>query len=266
MQSKPKSIRQSRSDMADTGAVTAAIAKITPQRIYLLRAAVGLPSSTRSFMKISILGASSSGKTVLAAALERHYQALGRTSAIVPDLRHEWSGRTGRTPRVDELRGLAQAQRHCIQEAAPVDLLIADTTPLATAIDSEILFGDRSIYDFALAHQRSHDLTLLTGLDLPAPANALRAREQTDALLRAALGRAGIAYQVIYGLGSVRWQNALNALNALLPSGKPGLAPAADTPEVNRLDNTKWVWACDTCSDPQCERRLLSDLLTKRAG
>ncbi len=217
-------------------------------------------------MKVSILGASSSGKTSLAAALERHYQVLGRTTAIVPDLRHEWSDRTGRAPRADELWGLAQAQTRRMHEAAPVDVLIADTTPLLTAIESDMLSGDRSIYDFALAHQRTHDLTLLTGLDLPTPADAPCSREPMDALLRAALGRAGIAYKVIYGLGPERLHNALNALNALLPCGKPGLAPADDTTERNIQDTTKWVWACDTCSDPQCERRLLSDLLAKRTG
>ena len=102
--------------------------------------------------------------------------------------------------------------------------------------------------------------TLLMGLDLPCPPAARPAQQAADQELRGALARAGIAYQVVYGQGADRLCHALQALQAwpsgagTVPAKKPGKATAT------------WVWACDNCSDPQCERRLLSDLLAARSS
>jgi hypothetical protein len=103
----------------------------------------------------------------------------------------------------------------------------------------------------------SYGLVLLMGLDLPAPGPDA-VREAADQALRLTLAQAGMAFQVVYGHGAQRLQNALRALQAGLPQQ---LAP--DRP-AKRIGN--WVWTCDNCSDPQCERRLLSDLLAARAS
>ncbi len=96
------------------------------------------------------------------------------------------------------------------------------------------------------------DMVLLMGLDLPCRASHSCDRESTDALLRRALAQAGVSYKVIYGQGPERLLNALSALSAL------------DT--LTSSNSNRWVWPCDKCSDPQCERRLLSDLIAKRSS
>lgn len=203
-------------------------------------------------MKVSILGASRSGKTWLASALVDHFQALGRTSAIIPDRRQDAAGRANRALRTNDLWCLTQAHIRYMDEAPLVDMLIADTTPLITAIDSDLQWGDPSIYELALAQQRNFDLTLLTGLDLPQSHDgemlAAPQQQQTDASLRAALQQAGIAYGVVYGNGPQRLQNALRLL---VPQETP---PA------------RWTGLCEKCSDPDCEFRLFTALQNSKAA
>ena len=102
-------------------------------------------------------------------------------------------------------------------------------------------------------------VTLLMGLDLPASAS--RAVDAADHRLRQALTASGTAYQVIYGSGPERLHNALQALRTEMGGEAP--EPVAPTEEAAKRP-AKWVWACDKCSDPACEHRLLSDLLAAR--
>jgi nicotinamide riboside kinase len=90
-------------------------------------------------------------------------------------------------------RPLPQEQARRVLTALDADVVIADTTPLMTAVYSHLLFDDESLYDFALAHQRIYDATLVTGLDLPWVADGLqrdgpKVREPVDALLRTGAG------------------------------------------------------------------------------
>ncbi|MDO9114916.1 MAG: hypothetical protein Q7U63_14125 [Polaromonas sp.] len=132
-----------------------------------------------------------------------------------------------------------------------LSILIADNPPLATVRQARAgaLTGPR---DFGF-HQ-----VLLMGLDLPAPAGVVATQEAVDQQLRLTLANAEVPYTVVYGQGPQRLAQALGALQGLLADGKPS-APAAGGRE-----HRPWVWACDTCSDPGCERRLLSDLLERR--
>jgi HTH-type transcriptional repressor of NAD biosynthesis genes len=67
----------------------------------------------------------------------------------------EWCEREGRTPRPHEQMGIAQEQARRALQAPPGHWLVADTTPLMMAIYSDMLFDDKSLYDFALQHQRT---------------------------------------------------------------------------------------------------------------
>lgn len=219
---------------------------------------------TKSAIRIALLGAESTGKTRLAAELAAHLRAQGQTVAAVPEVLREWCEREGRTPRPNEQMAIALEQARRVDQAAAADIVIADTTPLMTAVYSELLFGDCSLYDFALAHQRRYDLTLLTGLDLPWVADGLQrdgaqVREPVDALLRAALARAGLAYQVIYGTDGQRLENALIAINSIAVN--TGISWAADRFDSNPA--AKAAWSCDKCSDPDCEHRLFTGLLRR---
>ena len=220
------------------------------------------PSSPLQTCRIALLGAESTGKTALAQGIQTHFQARGIPTALVPEYLRTWCDAAGRTPRPEEQQGIAQ--EHARQLSAPTDvrLLVADTTPLMVAVYSDYLFGDRSLYPFALEHQRSYHLTLLTGLDLPWVADGLQrdgahVREPVDALVRAALDGAGISYRIVYGNGTARLDNALFAINSVASCG--GILGAQ---AIFRSENViSRPWACEKCSDPECEHKLFSGLL-----
>ncbi len=171
-------------------------------------------------MKIAILGPESTGKTELAQRLTAHWNAHGQSAIWVPEVLREWCDKEGRTPQSHEQWDICMEQARRVLQSPCADWLIADTTPLMTAIYSELLFADRTLYDFALAHQRHYDLTLVMGLDLPWVADGLQrdgahVREPVDKLLRAALDQGGVRYQVICGSGHERLAAALRATDQL---------------------------------------------------
>ena len=212
---------------------------------------------------IAVLGAESTGKTELARALTRRLTQRSIVATLVPEYLREWCEREGRTPRPDEQAAIAAEQTRRIAEAARQGVAVADTTSLMTAVYSDMLFDDASLYADALAAQRGYALTLLTALDLPWVADGLQrdgphVREPVDALVRAALRRAGVSYGVVHGRGDERLANAWSALH---------LAAAAEAPVATLRDvesQEGWRWSCDKCSDPACEHHLFSDLLARR--
>lgn len=215
-------------------------------------------------MKIALLGAESTGKTELARALVRHLHTQGHPAHLVPEVLREWCNRQGRTPQPHEQAAIAHQQAQHVASAPPGAVVVADTTPLMTAVYSELLFSDRSLYPMALAHQRSYHFTLLTGLDLPWVADGLQrdgphVREPVDTLVRAALADAGIGFHTIYGHGKARLENVLNAIsieaNNIEFTGHEGTFKSKNI--------TPWRWSCDKCSDPDCEHRLFAGLLAR---
>ena len=206
--------------------------------------------------KVALLGAESTGKTQLSQDLAHHLLAQGLRVIVVAEYLREWCVRENRTPRPEEQLPIAQEQERRVDAAAAdADVVIADTTSVMVAIYSAMLFEDGTLYQFALQRLRSYDAVLLTGLDVPWVADGLQrdgphVREPVDALVRGALERAAVPYQVVYGLGPVRLASALAAL------GRMGVI---QSPEVAAAQAT-WVWQCDKCSDPECEHRLFSRL------
>ena len=233
-------------------------------------------------MKIAILGAESTGKSQLAGELASALRSQGKTVLLVGEYLREWCDLHGRTPRAAEQALIACEQVRRVEAAAQTPtktptiypIVIADTTALMTSVYSELLFNDASLHDFAAAHQRSYDLTLLTGLDLPWVADGLQrdgphTREATDTLLRAALGRASLGYQVVYGTGAARLANALQAVGAaeadkttvFIANYAHGTRAIAIFPSEKPEKKALWAWPCEKCSDPDCEHRLFSQLL-----
>lgn len=215
----------------------------------------------RTTKRIALLGAESTGKTQLALAIGEALRQQGRTVAVVSELLRDWCDREGRTPRADEQAAIAHAQACRVMALDGLEFVIADTTPLMTAIYSHLLFGDESLYDFALAHQRIYDATLVTGLDLPWRADGLQrdgphVREPVDTMLRAALTRSGMTWQVIYGNADARLENALNAIFSIANNDLSTLENGQKT-----LNSAAWGWPCEKCSDPGCEHRLFTGLL-----
>jgi nicotinamide riboside kinase len=207
---------------------------------------------------VSLLGAESTGKTDLAHALVRRLDRSGWVSpggaTVVEEFLREFCDQSGRTPRRDEQAGIAAEQTRRIRTAlSRHEVVLADTTALMTAVYSEHVFGDRSLYaEAAEAHRRS-DLTLVTALDLPWTPDGIQrdgphVREPVDAALRAALASHGIGYGVVSGHGEARIESAWRSLTRLV---RP---PARSAAERATRPTGRWTWACERCGDPDCER------------
>ncbi len=221
----------------------------------------------RRLQRIAVLGAESTGKSWLVHALAHVLQQRGQAVCTVDEALRSWCDREGRTPQAHEQMGIAQTQAQAVVQVSQ-GWVIADTTPLMTAVYSHMLFDDESLYPMALAHQRVYDTTLVTGLDLAWVADGLQrdgphVRGPVDTLVRQALDRAGMAYRVVYGQGPQRLNNALLAL------GMAGEDDAAHQIRENAqfaINQGRTVWQCNECSDPDCEHKLFTGLLAQRAS
>ena len=208
---------------------------------------------SRGFV-IALLGAESTGKTTLAEALVHALSGDGRRAALVTEYLREFCDEHQRTPRQDEQAGIADMQTRRIADAArTADVVVADTTALMIAVYSDKVFGDTGLYASAVDAHRACDLTLVTALDLPWQADGLQrdgpqVREPVDAMLRAALARAGIGYSVVAGHGPARLTAALQAVKHAL---------ALPSAEEESAANPRWQWVCERCGDVDCERHLL---------
>jgi nicotinamide riboside kinase len=181
-------------------------------------------------MKVALLGAAGTGKTSLARAL-----ALALAdSSTAPDV---WQ----------------------ISDESPLQHLMQTLAGTYPALDlTTALQPGTPEWVQAVDMQRGFEHTLLLALDVgPAKAstnstNSANTAQRLcmDALIRQTLLQAQIPFQVIYGLGEERLAQALSALKR--------------SPAVREARRKPWVWACDKCSDPACEHRLLSDLLASR--
>ncbi|MDD0812779.1 ATP-binding protein [Curvibacter sp. RS43] len=223
---------------------------------------------------ICLLGAESTGKTALTLSLAQALRDCGLDCAVVPETLRQWCDEQGRTPRPDEQADIAHTQAQRIAEAAQRHpLVLADTSALMTAVYSDFLFADRSLYAHAAQAQARYGLSLLTGLDLPWVADGLQrdgpqVREPVDALLRQALQAQRLPYKVVYGQGAERDHNALSALVGLpwlqaLPQAEAlgeRLRQQRDEARLNK------PWQCEHCSDGGCEHKLFTGLLAARSA
>lgn len=222
-----------------------------------------MPPSDEAVL-IALVGAESTGKTALSLALQ---QALttntGLRCSVVPEYLRSWCDNKGRTPTQQEQSEIAEQQLAHIELAARQhDLVLCDTTPLMTAVYSDLLFQDSSLYGAALAFHRRCHLTLLTALDLPwVPDGIQRDRPQVrvpvDRAVRQALLQGGLGWSVVAGSGPARLNAALNAITPMLirrPAPKRGLL----TRLLDRESSMpSLAWFCEHCDVPECEHASL---------
>lgn len=97
------------------------------------------------------------------------------------------------------------------------------------------------------------DLTLLMGLDA-APGTD----QAEDQLIRTFLASHGTPYTVLYGSHDECLAQTLTLIEKALVTIGALTSPA---PEQG---SSPWVWVCDTCSDHECEHRLLTSLLSSK--
>ena len=168
-------------------------------------------------LKIAILGAECTGKTTLLAGMAAHLRAVGARVSVVDEVLRQWCAAQGRTPRADEQAAIMHAQIAAVDAATACDYLLCDTTPLVTAVYSDLLFGDHSLYPVAVVQQRRYQLTLLAETDLPWQADGIQrdgpaARDQVDRRLRDVLQTHGIPNSRVSGSGAARLACAISAL------------------------------------------------------
>ena len=227
-------------------------------------------------IRVALLGAESTGKTSLSQHITDALLAQGQMAVYVPEVLREWCQMNGRTPALHEQRQIAQQQAERIFSIRE-GWVIADTTPLMTAVYSDYVFKDPSLYEEALGLQAQFDLTLVMGLDVAWVPDGLQrdgehVRQPVDHLIRQAMSKRQLPFKVIYGQDQARLNAALLAISQGIANlnepldlkfSAPGLQLTQAQREVSQygLNQGKTVWRCDLCSDSECEHRLFSDLL-----
>ena len=213
---------------------------------------------------IAIVGAESTGKSTLAAALAgRIVDATGLRCGVVAEVLREWCDRAARTPRADEQLGIAQEQLRRIEQARTAhEVVVADTTPLMIAVYSRLLFDDDSLLPMAIHAQRSMQATLLTALDLPWVADGHQrdgpqVQAPVDRALRGLMTTHGLAWSVVGGHGPARVDQALDAVARLLAGSAPPRAGLFTRLAARDAAMPAWQWVCEKCDVPECEHAAL---------
>jgi NadR type nicotinamide-nucleotide adenylyltransferase len=171
--------------------------------------------------RICIVGAESTGKTTLAQALAHELN-----SPWVPEYLRAFCSTRGRTPRIEEQALILETQ--IVHELASEQTaktngsryVICDTAPLMTAVYSDYIFSDKSLYERAIMHHRSYALTLLLTNDLPWVEDGIKrdgahVRQPINAMIRAQLEQHRLPYATIAGVGHERTATALRAIIAI---------------------------------------------------
>ena len=112
----------------------------------------------------------------------------------------------------------------------------------------EISWQEAHAFSASLQSSNLNDTrVLLSGLDRATPGADQAHLQHIDAQLRTALAQAKVSFGVVYGQGLQRLQNAQR------------LVQPHDLPQ-------RAAWACDACSDPECEFKLFTGLKGLKAA
>jgi nicotinamide riboside kinase len=170
---------------------------------------------------ICLIGAESTGKTTLAQALAKHFN-----SPWVPEYLRAFCDSRKRTPTQDEQSLILETQfidesvakARAWEQHAPY--VFCDTAPLLTAIYSDHVFSDKSLYLRARTLHARYALTLLLEPDIAWVADGLQRDGAqvrapiTDAILRE-LTLINAPFVRIHGEGEDRTQAAIGAVRAI---------------------------------------------------
>ena len=118
---------------------------------------------------------------------------------------------------------------------------------LATALKTALL-------NVRLTNPPHADLHFLLGID----ARSLDELQAADASVRQQLSAAGTSYSVLYGTAASQVNKAMTTIERRL---QPDPFTTCTVPSTV----SAWVWPCDKCGDANCEYKLLSGLLSRRA-
>lgn len=110
-----------------------------------------------------------------------------------------------------------------------------------------------------------HELNLLMGIESEISGGeqggvitGLAGQRDADQRIRTTLGQLDKPYDVLYGSAKERLAQSLVLIE------KRTNKTAKSDPARSGPSHKPWIWACEKCSDWQCEHRLLTDLLASR--
>ena len=165
-------------------------------------------------LRVAILGAESSGKSTLAAALSQQYGTLW-----VPEYLREFVETKGRVPQEGEQYGIARTQMEREDGAAAQASrwLFCDTTPLMTALYSRWYWGRVDAQLALLERRHDYAFTLVTLPDSPWEADGLQreseaVRQTIHEQVLQVLDERAIAYVLVSGSLAQRMQQAADVL------------------------------------------------------
>jgi NadR type nicotinamide-nucleotide adenylyltransferase len=169
--------------------------------------------------KVAILGAESTGKSTLAAALAIRYRTLW-----VPEYLREFVETEARVPfEQDQFRiAQIQAEREQAAEAGANRFLFCDTTPFMTAIYSGVYWGRVDPQLAVLDLRYDYAVTLVAAPDVPWVPDGLQRdsaakRQEVHQALIDKLERRAIAYTLLTGSLEQRMPQAERVLDPLGP-------------------------------------------------
>lgn len=169
--------------------------------------------------RVAILGAESTGKSTLAAALAVHYN-----TEWVPEFLREFVATEGRVPfEADQFRiAQVQLQREHAAAALANRFLFCDTTPFMTAIYSGVYWGRVDPQLAALDAAYEYAATLVAAPDMPWVADGLQRESEAVRLevhqaLIDMLARRGVAYTLLTGSLEQRLVQAQRLLDQIVP-------------------------------------------------
>jgi len=172
-----------------------------------------------SVRRIAILGAESSGKSTLCGALARRYG-----TPWVPEYLREFVDTHQRVPFEADQYGIALTQRAREDAAAEQanEFLFCDTTPLMTALYSQVYWGRVDAQLARLAATHDYALTLVTAPDTPWVADGLmreseEVRQRVYAMLVRELDERAIRFVLLEGDLPHRLRQVEAALKVLKP-------------------------------------------------
>ncbi len=174
-----------------------------------------------SVARICLIGAESTGKTTLAQALAESLKC-----PWVPEYLREFCIEHQRPPRLDEQRGILLEQKLreenalVVAQSSGARYLICDTAPLLTAVYSEYVFADSSLFPDAIKLHRDYSLTLLLAPDLAWEADGIQrdgahVRAPVTAMIQDQLARHQLPWEWVRGFGEARVATARYAIDAL---------------------------------------------------
>jgi NadR type nicotinamide-nucleotide adenylyltransferase len=168
-----------------------------------------------SVRRVAILGAESTGKSTLAAALAAHYRTLW-----VPEYLREFVEMHERTPKEQEQFFIANTQIRYEAEAMKNAraFLFCDTTPLITVLYSRFYFGHADAPLEALVATHEYDFTIVTSPSNPwEPDGLMRESPQVRQMIHEQLVQTLNAMAVPYLLVDGSLEERVRQVSMYLP-------------------------------------------------